>query len=192
MIVVNRQDYKMKQLYAKGKRGLVYTADYKGKKIAIKIKNPKSTAIARIEIEAKFLKKLNKHGIGPKFIFFKNNQLGMEFIHGELFQDYIQKNDKKKIIKVIRDIFEQLYTMDKLGINKEEMHHPVKHIIINKNKPYLIDFERCHYSQKPKNVTQFVQYIARLSELLKEKGIFIDKEKISRAARDYKREYSLA
>lgn len=192
MIVVNRQDYKMKQLYAKGKRGLVYTADYKGKKIAIKIKNPKSTAIARIEIEAKFLKKLNKYGIGPKFIFFKNDELGMEFIHGELFRDYIQKNDKKKIIKVIRDIFEQLYTMDKLGINKEEMHHPVKHIIINKNKPYLIDFERCHYSQKPKNVTQFVQYIARLSELLKEKGIFIDKEKISRAARDYKREYSLA
>jgi predicted Ser/Thr protein kinase len=42
-------------LYAKGKRGLIYADFYKGKKIAIKTKNPKSTTPGRIEIEAEFL-----------------------------------------------------------------------------------------------------------------------------------------
>ena len=58
--------------YSKGKRGLVYLAKYKGKKIIIKTKNPKSRTPGRIEIGAQFLKKLNKHGIGPRFLFFKD------------------------------------------------------------------------------------------------------------------------
>ena len=131
-----------KEPFAKGKRGIVYTSVYKGKKIAIKSKNPESTAIARIEIEADFLKKLNKEGIGPRFIFFNNDELGMEFIEGELIEKYIESQPRKKIINVLKDIFEQLYRMDELRINKAEMHRPVKHIIIRGNKPILIDFER--------------------------------------------------
>ena len=147
------------EYYKKGKRGIIHTTDYKGKKIAVKSKNPKSEALSRIEIEASFLKKLNKKEIGPKFLFFKNNCLGMEFIDGIFFQDYIEKEDKKQIKKVIENLLNQLYTLDKLKINKEEMHHPVKHIIIRKDMPYLIDFERCHYTEKPKNMTQFIQYL---------------------------------
>jgi len=54
---------------AKGRRGLVYSGVYKKKKSVIKIKNPESTAGARIEIEGKYLKKVNLEGIGPKLYF---------------------------------------------------------------------------------------------------------------------------
>ncbi|MCK5283147.1 MAG: hypothetical protein KAK00_07080 [Nanoarchaeota archaeon] len=177
------------EYYKKGKRGIIHTTDYKGKKIAVKSKNPKSEALSRIEIEASFLKKLNKKEIGPKFLFFKNNCLGMEFIDGIFFQDYIEKEDKKQIKKVIENLLNQLYTLDKLKINKEEMHHPVKHIIIRKDMPYLIDFERCHYTEKPKNMTQFIQYLTgrNISARLKEKGIMINKNTLTKIAKKYKK-----
>jgi len=174
------------EIFAKGKRGIIHLAQYKGKTIVVKSKNPKSTAIARIEIEAQFLKKLNKFSIGPKFHFFKDQKLGMEFIEGVLFEEYIQKNSKKNIQAVITDLFTQLFQLDKLKINKEEMHHPVKHIIVRNHIPVLIDFERCHYTEKPKNITQFVQYLSkdRIIELLNDK--FIKLSAIQPLARVYK------
>ena len=49
------------------------------------------------------------------------------------------------------------------------MHHPHKHIYITKhNKPVMIDFERCSRTENPKNVTQFVEFLARIKDELKE------------------------
>jgi len=59
-------------------------------------------------------------------------------------------------MKMFINIVYNLFIMDKLKINKEEMSHPQKHIIIDKNNNLtLIDFERAHYTIKPSNVTQF-------------------------------------
>ena len=60
----------------------------------------------------------------------------------------------------MKKLFKQAHILDKLGINKEEFHRPLKNVIIKKyNQPVLIDFERCHYSNSPKNVTQLVQFM---------------------------------
>ena len=82
----------------------------------------------------------------------------------------------------------QCKVLDDLGINKEEMHHPVKHILIGKKDIVMIDFERCSFSEKVKNVTQFIQFITstNLSKILNEKGIFFDKEKLRDVAKNYK------
>ena len=165
----------------KGNRGIVEIKD----KIVIKRKNPKSTAIGRIEIEATFLKRLNKYNIGPKFISFKNDELTMERIKGIGFENYIKTNDWKPIVT---ELFSQMYQMDKLKINKMEMHHPIKHIIVRENKPVLIDFERCKVTQNPKNVSQFVEYLRKLrlinytdemKKLVQEYKKEINKEKTS-------------
>ena len=51
------------------------------------------------------------------------------------------------------------------------MHNPLKHIIIDaKNMPVLIDFERCYETEKPHNVTQFVDFIGKRQKLLLKKG----------------------
>ena len=170
---------------AKGKRGLVYTALYKGKKVAIKEKNPKSKAIARIDNEARFMKLLNKHGIGPQFVKFENDSLMYVFVDGIRILDYIAENSKVNIVSVLRKVFRQMYKMDNLGINKEEMHHPVKHVLVEKGKPILIDFERCNYTEKLHNVTQFSQFIMSMKDTLKEKGIQINKKEIIKQAKTY-------
>ena len=78
--------------------------------------------------------------------------------------------------------------MDKLKINKEEMSHPQKHILIGK-KVVLIDFERAHFTIKPGNVTQFCDFLMskKLSTLLKTNKITIDKKNIIKLSKTYKK-----
>ena len=180
--------------FAKGHRGLLFIGTYKNKKAAIKTKNPESTAIGRIENEAKWLKKLNKYGIGPKLSKIDNDYFVYEFIDGDFIVDYIKKSSKNNIKKIIKDIFKQSFILDKLKIDKEEMHHPIKHIIVSKNKPYLVDFERGHYSEKPKNVTQFCQFLisSQLNGILKNKKVGINKNEIIQLAKIYKKNPSNA
>ncbi len=175
--------------FTKGHRGLLFTGYYKNKKITIKIKNPKSNAIGKVENEAKWLKKLNKYNIGPKTLITNKDYFAYNYINGDFILDYIKKTDKSRIKKMIKQVFRQLYSLDKLKIDKEEMHHPYKHVIISKGKPYLIDFERMHYSQKPKNVTQFCQFLIseQVSEIFKNKRMYITKNNLINLAKVYKK-----
>ncbi len=172
----------------KGHRGLLFTGLYKNKKITIKTKNPQSKAIGRIENEAKWLNNLNKHKIGPKSIFAGEGYFAYVFIDGVFIVKYLKKSTQKNIKIILKKIFNQLFTLDKLKIDKEEMHHPTKHIIISKNKPFLIDFERLHYSKNPKNVTQFCQFLISgyINSILKDKKIDINMSRLIQLAKIYK------
>ena len=181
----------------KGSRGILYTADYGSKKVVIKKKLPESKAIGRIGNEIGYLKILNKKGIGPTLLFSNKDYFVYEYIDGLFVLDFIEnlannKKSLKDIKNIIKNVFDQCFIMDKLMIDKEEMHHPLKHIIIqNKTlKPYLVDFERCHKTEKPKNVTQFSVFLisGHLKKLLEEKGINIDRSKIIELCKRYKKE----
>jgi len=176
---------------AKGKRGIVYTGYSRNKKVAVKKKNPDSEAIGRIDHEADILKIINKANIGPRFVSVKDNELVYTFVEGDFILTFIEKSTKTRILKVLDDIFRQMFTLDKLGLNKEEMHHPLKHILVHKNKPVLIDFERTHYTVRPKNVTQFCQFIVSTKALLGQKGINVDTERLRTLAKTYKNKRTL-
>jgi len=186
------------EYFTKGHRGLLYIGSYKGKKVVIKTKLAKSKAVGRMENEAYFLEILNKKKIGPKFLYYdkKKDFLVYEYVEGEFFPIFIKhlgRENKNLIKKIIKQVFTQCFRMDKLKVNKEEMHHPYKHIIINaKKKPVLLDFERCHKSKEPVNVTQFSSYIisGHMTDLLKDKGFKINREKIIAAAKRYKKDVS--
>ena len=166
----------------KGKRGEIYIDYINGKKVVIKKRLAKSTALNRIENEAYWLKILNNCKIGPRLIAIKEDSIIMELIEGKLFTDWIKTASKKDKIKVVKEIFNQCRVMDKLKVNKHEMHNPIKHIIIRKNKPVLIDFERCKKTLKPKNVTQFAQFLMKLN--------IKPKEDIKNLLISYKRTYN--
>ncbi len=187
--ILEKKGLKNIKKFARGHRGLLYKANLKKKKIVIKTKNPKSEAKGRIANEVKWIKILNKHNIGPKLLFSGMGYFAYEFIKGDFILDFIEKNKKQEGIKTIKNIFNQLYIMDKLKFDKEEMHHPLKHIIIDK-KPVLIDFERCKITKKPKNITQFCQFLMskNTKALLKQKGIKLNNDKIIKLAKTYKKE----
>ena len=174
--------------FAKGHRGFLFTGDYKSKKVVIKAKNPSSMAFGRIENESKWLQKLNRHGIGPKLLHSNKEYFVYEFIDGDFIIDYIKKSNKTNIRKILESVFIQMYKLDKMKVDKEEMNHPLKHVIIAKNKPYLIDFERARYTNDPKNVTQFCQFVTGgyTTTLLSEKGINLNKNEVIELAKIYK------
>ena len=159
------------EFFARGKRSVVYTDVLDGRRVAIKVKRKDSKAIFRIENEANWLKRLNKYGIGPKFISFEDGKLVMEFVEGERFLDWLENAEKSEVEGVLKEIFRQVRRLDLLRVDKEEMHRPVKHILIG-DCIKMIDFERCHVVDKPKNLTQFCQFLMskKMSDMLVKKG----------------------
>jgi len=154
--------------FSRGKRGIIIKADYKNKKVGVKVKRPDSEAKGRINNEIKFLKIVNKKKIGPKFVFSENGMLVYEFVEGTCIKDWLPKAKKREVKRVFKNVLNQCFVLDRLGINKEEMHSPLKHVIIGK-KVTLIDFERAHQTKDPKNVTQFLQFIMATKDLFKKK-----------------------
>jgi HemK-related putative methylase len=169
----------------KGQRGIV---EIKGN-IAIKrARNSHYDA----EGEATFLKLLNKHHIGPKYISHTKDSLSMEYIDGQRILDYLadKNTTKKDIISIIEKILVQVYDMDKLKISKLELTHPYKHIIIRNKIPIQIDFERCTYTDKPKNVTQFIQFLCsgKVAHIIKNKHIKVNVKTLRELALKYKKD----
>ncbi|MEK6907492.1 MAG: hypothetical protein AABW45_03105 [Nanoarchaeota archaeon] len=165
--------------FTKGKRGTIYL----DKEYAIK-----KAQSNRIKNEVKWLKVLNKHSIGPRLISYNKSSFRYKFIKGDFIINFINKNKKGIVKKILIDVLRQCRIMDKLNVNKKELHKPIKHIIIRNNKAFMIDFERCFKSDKPKNITQFAQFIMsnNLKNILIDKGFKINKEKMLKSLIKYK------
>ncbi len=186
--VLEKKGIKDVEYLAKGRRGIVYTGKYRNKKIAIKTKRKESEAVGRIQNEINFLKLLNKHRIGPKLVLHDKNWLAYEFIKGQFIKDWLPKANKKDIKRILKSIFSKCYKMDQLGINKEEMHRPLKHVIIGKSIK-MIDFERARKTKDPKNVSQFCQFVMSHKRILDKKGFKINKKNIIAAVKEYKQDF---
>ncbi len=154
------------KMFAKGKRGEIFLID----KVAVK----KFFDLDRALNEAEWLLKLNEKGIGPKLLYYSSDFVAYEFVKGELIKDF-----KGDIVPVLVSVLEQCFVMDKMKVNKLEMHHPLKHVVIGK-EVVMIDFERCYYTAKPKNVSQFCTFIVNYG---------YSREALVPLVRKYKRSY---
>ncbi|MDD5178041.1 MAG: hypothetical protein PHT54_02030 [Candidatus Nanoarchaeia archaeon] len=183
---------KSKKPFSKGKRSVIYIGYLKNKKIAIKKLNKRKDIKHIINNEANYLKILNKQNIGPSLIYSTKTYMVYEFIEGIRIETFLEKETGEKIKNVIKKVLDQCYILDRLGINKLEMNNPYKHILINKNKVKMIDFERCYQTEKPKNLTQFISYLTskRISGMLKDKKIRINTKKLISLCKKYKKDYS--
>ena len=180
-------------LLAKGHRGKIYLFTKKGKKYIRKVSLDSSTAQGNIENEARFNKLLNKYNIAPQFVSYdkKTNSFIREYVAGENIDNYFLSHNKEQIINILEKVFMQLLKLDELRINKFELTNPYKHIILNKNIPVMIDFERARFTEQPKNITQFLQYISsnNIIKILQKKKIIINKDKIKELSKKYKQSY---
>ncbi|MBU0535376.1 MAG: methyltransferase [Nanoarchaeota archaeon] len=179
----------------KGHRGLIFTGLIGKKKVAVKMQRKDIGATGTVDRESRVLKILNEHKIGPKILFSGKDFFAYEFVEGVFIPEFLEKAGKKDMIRVLRDVFMQCYKLDRLGMNKEEMHHPYKHIVVSKGKQKkatLLDFERCKKTIKPHNVTQFVQYITsgKFGNIVSGK-INLDNENLRELAKMYKENIKL-
>lgn len=177
------------------------------KNVAIKLPLPASSR--GMEQEALILRAANKLSIGPKVIAHGtliakalidhgsasefDSEFGcgfdyviMEFVDGKLIEDSLSEATAEECKGLLLQIFAQCRALDKAGIEKKEMCNPRKHIIVKEIKskckmlvPVFVDFERSRFFPKPKNVTQFCQYVSspKIQQILSGRGIY----KISKA-----------
>ena len=193
---LNKKEFKY---FSKGKRSIILKIKNEDLKL-IKIGEEKVVKkeyyyLETIEKKSKKLfKNFEKFRFIPKFKFDKD-LLFLEEIKGkdykQLKKEFLEsKNEKilEKILLLFKKGLIICFLLDLFKINKFEMNHPEKHIILTeKGKVVFIDFERSTFSKKTKNLTQFSFFIFKE---LNEFGLIEEKEKtkLKELLRKYKKE----
>ena len=84
-----------------GHRGVIYTGNWKDKKITIKAKRTDIDAQGTVNIEAQQLEKLNKYKIGPRILEKKDDFFIYEYVNGEFILDYFEESFWYWIILIV-------------------------------------------------------------------------------------------
>lgn len=185
------------KFFSEGKRGNIFLGRFKGKTVVIKTKKTASFADAMIDKEALWLRTVNDKfkgkKIAPKFYFANREVCVMEYIDGMPIVAFFEDSSKARIRSVIVKLLTKLALLDNENLNKEEMHHPVKHVIVRSHgktdEPYLIDFERMHYVRQgnAKNINQVMIFLSsgHVMQVLNDKGFNVSREEFIKIARRY-------
>ncbi len=178
------------QVLGKGCVGVVTMAYRDGEKVALKIRRVDADR-TDLQHEAEMLKRANSVNVGPSFLCVSQNFLLMRFVDGVLFPEWLKKpKGKARIRRVLRQVLEQCWRLDREGLDHGELSHAPKHVIVNrKDEPFIVDFETASIKRKPSNVTSICQFLfvggAAAGEV-SEKLDRIGKNEIIEALRCYK------
>ena len=177
-------------ILGKGCVGIVTIAYRNGKKAALKIRRVDADR-SRMQQEAKMLKKANSVHVGPRLLGVSKDFLLMQFIDGDLLPKWLEKQIGKALVrKVLREVLEQCWRLDIVGLDHGELSHAPKHIIIDKkSKPFIVDFETASLNRKLSNVTSICQFLfisGVVAEKVAEKLGGKDKKAIIEVLRRYK------
>jgi putative serine/threonine protein kinase len=119
----------------------------------------------------------------------------MQFIDGKLLSEWLNDCKEKALVKrILRDVLEQCWRLDKAGLDHGELSHAPKHIIIDgKNEPFIVDFETASLNRKPSNVTSICQFLlisGATAEKVSKKIGRRNRNAVIEALRRYKRDGS--
>jgi len=138
--------------------------------------------------EGFFEDKMRAEDFVPKMFFSGDKFVVREKLLGKRIIDFFDGCDRKSLMIVLDRILEITQRMDELGINKFEMTNPYKHIYVDSSlKVMFIDFERCIFSENPKNTTQVLQYFRRNLEVFEKIGLKLDSDKIFDVSKRFKK-----
>lgn len=158
------------QLFSKGWRGFIYRARWKGVDVAIKVAKDKEREYA-IRKEGEILKLLKGFRGFPQLLEMGEDFLVYEFIEGVPIEKSSLNKSQKALVYL--KVLELIELLDRLGINKEELHKLDKNTLIGDGlEVYLIDFERGDLQAKKRhNLSQFLQLLLREGFISLEKAV---------------------
>jgi len=178
----------------KGCVGIVVRALLDKKRVALKIRRVDADRVG-MQHEAEMLKTANKVEVGPRLIGVTENFLLMEFVEGTLLPEWIEKlkgrGTRNRIRQVLRDVLEQCWLLDELGLDHGELSRAPKHIIVDKDdKAHIVDFETASVQRRVSNVTSICQYLFVGSQTAKairrRLGVKTDQETLRTNLKNYK------
>jgi putative serine/threonine protein kinase len=177
----------------KGFVGIVVLAHLEGHRVALKIRRVDADRLG-LQHEAQMLSKANSVQVGPRLVSVSKNFLLMQFIDGGLLFDWLDAHKEKEQVRgVLKEVLEQCWRLDNIGLDHGELSKAPKHLIVDKTqKPFIVDFETASLNRKPANVTSVCQFLftsqgtvaKAVAELLGERN----REEIIWALRLYKKD----
>ena len=176
----------------KGCVGIVTIAYRNGEKVALKIRRADADR-SGMQQEAEMLKKANSVRVGPRLLCVSKDFLLMQFIDGDLLPKWVETCRRKaQIRKVLREVLEQCWRLDVVGLDHGELSYAPKHIIVDKkNLPFIVDFETASLNRKSSNVTSICQFLfisGLVAKQMAEKLGGKDEKAIIKVLRRYKRD----
>jgi len=162
--------------------------NFKGKHSEVYVEGNRAIKVFKPEFkynfwkEVRYLTILQTKGFVPKLFNFNPNDLTieMEFVDGLMIKDFIKEKEFNEVVEVLRRCLDLCFYLDRMRVQKEEMNHPDKHIIVA-DRVVFIDFERAYETANPSNVTQFLQFVYKI----------LHKKPSLDLIREYKMEFSL-
>jgi len=177
----------------KGCVGIVVVAYTEKGKVALKIRRMDAYR-SGMQHEAEMLKKANTIKVGPKLLGASENFLLMQFVRGHLLFQWMTmlkgRGTRSRIQKALRDILEQCWRLDKIGLDHGELSKAPKHIIIDEeDKAHIVDFETASVNRRVSNVTSMCQYLfigSEVAKIVKRKLADVNQKKLIITLRKYK------
>ncbi|CAH0513810.1 unnamed protein product [Peronospora belbahrii] len=192
------------RFFARGKRGVLYAGELRLNNTPVVVKLAvDATFVASVTVEARWLRVVNRMGIGAKLIDAADGWFLCERLEGKNVVEFLDQSNKvvtpANAVWAVREMLCQCFAMDLMGVNKEEMTHPHRHIIVHSSMQLpgrwhctFIDFEKCSSTKKPKNVTQICQFLTspRMIALLASKHLNVNILKLRQSTKRYKQNIS--
>jgi putative serine/threonine protein kinase len=182
------------QVLGKGYVGIVVLARTGSGLAALKIRRTDSGR-AGMRHEAEILQKVNSVDVGPKLLGYSEDCVLMEFVDGTPFPNWIKdigetKHAQLKARKVVKEILEQCWRLDEIGVDHGELSKAPKHIIVRDDREVcILDFETASVQRKVSNVTSVCNYLfmrGTAAETIRKKLVDVKTDSLLKALREYK------
>lgn len=159
-------DFKIVKKISKGYASEVFLVkNRRGKLFALKLERDKSPRRGMVEKESRNLLLANTVGVGPRLELFdlKNRVVVMEFIDGVTFRNWLfeKKPSKKILAKFVEALLVQAKKLDEANLDHGQLAGSGKNILVRKNKPVIIDFEKGAIGRRVHNANQVESLLFR-------------------------------
>jgi putative serine/threonine protein kinase len=139
------------------------------------------------------LSKANSVNVAPRLMAASKNVLLMQLIDGNLLPNWLKTNrDAAAVKRVLREVLEQCFRLDQVGLDHGELSKAPKHLLVDKaGGVFIVDFETASVERKAANVTAVCQYLfagnSSASKLLAETFGERNRLELIRALKAYKK-----
>ncbi|POM79882.1 Serine/threonine protein Kinase, partial [Phytophthora palmivora] len=172
------------RFFARGKRGVLYAGEMRSNDSPVVAKlAADATSAGSVTLEARWLRVANRMGIGAKLIDSGDGWFLCERLEGKNVVEFLGEGDDvttpANAMWVVREMLCQCFAMDLMGVNKEEMTHPHRHIIVHRST-----------QQPPRWRCTFFLSSPRMTVLLTNKRVQVDVPKLRQCTKRYKQNIS--
>lgn len=180
-----------------GTVGLVVRGEGRGEEpCALKIRRADANRKS-MEGEFKLTQFANKVRVGPPVYDCTRDVMSMRFIPGVELEEYVKSATGRGRARRVRDLahvlLNQCRKLDLIGLDHGELSNLKKHVIIDGETPYIIDFESASRNRGVRNVTAAAQYLfvgSSISRSVRRALSIDDPKEIVKSLGRYKREMS--